>query len=78
MGTTQRVRRIVCGLAITAALVIGGGAGARVAHASPAACDACTLDCRETFDSCRNGCNGDDDCMRQCNAALTACLGTCN
>lgn len=41
--------------------------------------DACTLDCRETYKTCKSGCDSDDsDCQRRCNEALKSCLGTCN
>ena len=83
MVCARRFGRVVCGLLIVAGLLLSIDHHLRSARAdenqSVNGADACTLGCRQTYNSCRQNCDpGDSDCQRSCSASLTSCLGTCN
>jgi hypothetical protein len=71
-------RRVLVALVIVAALA-GGSRIILAQNSSVDGQDACSLECRDTYKSCKSNCDpGDTACADRCSKELGDCLSNCN
>jgi hypothetical protein len=78
-GLMVRLGRRILVVGVLVAVIGGGARWLHAQNQSVDGQDACSLACRDTYQSCKSACDpGDTACADGCSSDLTQCLSNCH